>query len=60
MGDSYAGLLVEDPFLSGSVVRQAGDREQPQNCWPAPGPFCAVRTTIGAPHFGQIFWGLAS
>ena len=22
------------------------------------GPFCAVRRTIGAPHFGQIIWGV--
>ncbi len=55
----YAGRSVEDPFLHGSVTRHSGNREQPQNRWPTPGPFCAARRTIGAPHSGQSFFGVA-
>ena len=40
---------------SGMVKRHAGYREQPQNCFPAPGPLLLVLNTISASHLGQSF-----
>lgn len=43
---------MQRPY-AGIVNRQLGYVVQPQNCFPAPAPFDALRNTISPSHFGQ-------